>query len=561
MEKVSNLIDAITKKTVLLLFSVIIAFLTIASLFGNCYVNNDEYTYYVSDRAYLHCVVLFLIFVGAMLIKKKNKIKIGEKTRLVLWYILLAAYTVIMIMVTLYVSMEPRADQKSVYEVAIAMIKHDYSAFDIGGYMDVYPNQVGIVYFFYWIFQMFPFGYKTICVINAISLGGIVIGMSKIGQELSAKNNKYAVGIMTLLFFPISCYCTFVYGNLMGQALSTLGIWMALKYINNKEWKYVVLSILLNSFAILIKENFLIPMIGVCIWILLDGLRTKKIRSFVFLVGLVVGSIVIPGIAKCHVQLISGKKISSGVPSLAWVVMGMQEGYMAYGWHNQYNENVYRENNCDTETTNEIVREDFKECLNYFAHNPAYTIKFFYQKTLSQWENPTFEAFWINDLTKRKSDGIKVKPLDGFLKSLSGEPGNKYIKEYCNFFESFVLVGVSFWLLFGWRKIKMEELLLATIFIGGFIFHLFWEAKCQYIMPYFVLLFPYAYQGFCELVNILNEYFLSRRQKKSNIFEYKKLFIVGCVIISILFLSLLGETIVVKLFGFGNEQYLEFLKQ
>ena len=234
---------------------------------------------------------------------------------------------------------------------------------------------------------------------------------------------------------------------------------------------------------------------------------------------------------------------------------------MAYGWHNQYNENVYRENNCDTETTNEIVREDFKERLNYFAHNPAYTIKFFYQKTLSQWENPTFEAFWINDLTKRKSDGIKVKPLDGFLKSLSGEPGNKYIKEYCNFFESFVLVGVSFWLLFGWRKIKMEELLLATIFIGGFIFHLFWEAKCQYIMPYFVLLFPYAYQGFCELVNILNEYFLSRRQKKSNIFEYKKLFIVGCVIISILFLSLLGETIVVKLFGFGNEQYLEFLKQ
>ena len=32
-------------------------------------------------------------------------------------------------------------------------------------------------------------------------------------------------------------------------------------------------------------------------------------------------------------------------------------------------------------------------------------------------------------------------------------------------------------------------------FIGGFVFHFFWEAKCQYTLPYFVLLIPYSVLG------------------------------------------------------------------
>lgn len=39
------------------------------------------------------------------------------------------------------------------------------------------------------------------------------------------------------------------------------------------------------------------------------------------------------------------------------------------------------------------------------------------------------------------------------------------------------------------------SLALALIFIGGFVFHIFWEGKGQYTIPYFVLLFPYAVMG------------------------------------------------------------------
>ena len=37
---------------------------------------------------------------------------------------------------------------------------------------------------------------------------------------------------------------------------------------------------------------------------------------------------------------------------------------------------------------------------------------------------------------------------------------------------------------------------MTTIFIGGFLFHTFLEAKGQYTMPYFTLLIPLAIQGY-----------------------------------------------------------------
>lgn len=41
----------------------------------------------------------------------------------------------------------------------------------------------------------------------------------------------------------------------------------------------------------------------------------------------------------------------------------------------------------------------------------------------------------------------------------------------------------------------LHRLLLPMIFIGGFIFHLFWEAKGQYTITYFVLLIPLLCKG------------------------------------------------------------------
>ena len=42
------------------------------------------------------------------------------------------------------------------------------------------------------------------------------------------------------------------------------------------------------------------------------------------------------------------------------------------------------------------------------------------------------------------------------------------------------------------KNLSLEVLFLITIFIGGFMFHILWEAKSRYIIPYVVILIPVA---------------------------------------------------------------------
>ena len=42
------------------------------------------------------------------------------------------------------------------------------------------------------------------------------------------------------------------------------------------------------------------------------------------------------------------------------------------------------------------------------------------------------------------------------------------------------------------KNISLDIIFLLTIFIGGFAFHILWEAKSRYIIPYIIVLMPVA---------------------------------------------------------------------
>lgn len=65
-----------------------------------------------------------------------------------------------------------------------------------------------------------------------------------------------------------------------------------------------------------------------------------------------------------------------------------------------------------------------------------------------------------------------------------------------NVVQTLVLFGTVMYFILNYKKIKIKELIFAIIFIGGFIFHLLWEAKCQYTITYFILLIPYTVLGY-----------------------------------------------------------------
>ena len=63
--------------------------------------------------------------------------------------------------------------------------------------------------------------------------------------------------------------------------------------------------------------------------------------------------------------------------------------------------------------------------------------------------------------------------------------------------------NLFFCLLFGlirlWRKKDLLRCLLPLVMLGGLLYHLLFEAKSQYAMPYFVLILPIAAYGLFTL--------------------------------------------------------------
>lgn len=71
---------------------------------------------------------------------------------------------------------------------------------------------------------------------------------------------------------------------------------------------------------------------------------------------------------------------------------------------------------------------------------------------------------------------------------------------FMNQYQSLIFIGVFCWLLFGfWKKKGLEDHALLITIIGGFLFHMLWEAKGRYILPYFVMMLPMAAVGLSGL--------------------------------------------------------------
>ena len=94
-------------------------------------------------------------------------------------------------------------------------------------------------------------------------------------------------------------------------------------------------------------------------------------------------------------------------------------------------------------------------------------------KISSMWTENTYSAVRNNTVKNYNLEWL-IKPLTFYQKVL------------------LILIGLcSFIILFQNRKnISLELLLLITVFVGGFLFHVLWEAKSRYIIPYIVILIP-----------------------------------------------------------------------
>lgn len=458
-------------KKILTLLSLILfflyTFLTFINLFWTTYISttrNDfhEYAYQKTDNIFFTLLLLFSFFIILFLVNKCYGIsKIStRKLRII-------ATAIIFLLGILWIFMaktHPVHDQSLVSNAAGEFIDGNFSKLKAGAYLQRCTHQLGIV----WIFQLIysvveKNSYTFIMFLNVIMLCGIYNFLFKILKRFVTSvriHNLY--WLLAIFNFSPIFYCTFVYGTIIG---------------------------LFFALACIAKSNFKIYVIAAIILLLYKSFQNRKL-FFVPFALIITFTMFVPLLINIYYSSVSSIKVGKGTPSSLYIAIGLQEGPCGNGWYNMYVANVYNAAKGDYDKANEIAKEDISKSLSTFKQKPLYAANFFFEKTLSQWNDPSFQSIWTAHYWKNYSDDISPA-----VKSVFHGKLNKFFLSFMDIITLLIWMGNALFYFIKRKELTIEQFVFGIIFLGGFIFHLFWEAKALYTLPFFMLSLIVGIQG------------------------------------------------------------------
>ena len=399
----------------------------------------------------------------------------------------------------------PGSDPAKVCEVASQWMAGDFSAFEQGEYLFCYPFQSGIVLFYYLLSRLFGDGnYVAMQFVNLLALAAVYYLLYKIFSKFWKNEEKVLLisYLSLILWIPLMFYVTYLYGILPGMACSLGAVYLALCYLEKRKWWYMFPAALLMGMATVLKMNCLIYLVAIGCFLAYDAVDSlfisrqkgkQWIVSLAFVAAMGLGVYGCNQATNAYVEHLSGYEMPEGEVMISWVVMGLSEAPNAPGNYNGYIGNVFFDNNFDTKLATEQSITDLKAILKRMVQSPIDSgITFFARKTAYQWNDPTFIAM---ERMEGRQSSIEVSSR---IRDLIEGQGEVVLSVILNFVQTVILMGMLFYLFFTRKSRNLNELLVAVVFLGGYLFHMVWESSASYTIPYFVLLIPYAVRGFAE---------------------------------------------------------------
>lgn len=372
---------------------------------------------------------------------------------------------------------------------------NNVSASDID-YLSSYPHQMGLIALLELIYRISgPENYHAFQVLNSLGAGAVVYLGYKIIRMIT-KRQEPAVYFLLLMLccHPLYIYVCYVYGEVLSVCLSFLAVYALLLYLERYQIRYAVLLGVSLTLACLVRSNCYIVIAAAACVLLVKMIADRRLRHGLVLVGsLAMFFVAHTALLKTYEQRL-GFSLEKGMPTILWVAMGLQEGggegmEREAGWYNGFAYDVFvDECGRDQEASKKIGYQAIAESLTHFKENPAYAKNFFWRKIGSQWGEPTYSC--LQETNRR------IEERSAFMDRLyKGDLWPGFVR-FMDVYQSVIYFGALLCLLLLIRKrVQVEQLTLLIVVIGGFIFYIFWEAKSRYVLPYFVMLIPYAAWG------------------------------------------------------------------
>lgn len=400
-------------------------------------------------------------------------------------------------------------------------------------YFVFYPYQSGIISFFTLLFK--TFGDKAplaIQIANIVSNVGSIIMLSLVGF-LTTDNDKVKIAIPIALGMcvPSLLYSSFLYGNQIGFFFATVFIAMNAYALNAdmpmpKKVALVLLSAIPMSLMMIIKSTFIVIAMAIAIVWIIELLLHFGIKNAVCFISFIVAIVLSNAAGKLpqsYFENALGYSFGQGMPKTAWIAIGLQDNSVLDmpGWWNAGALKRQNDTGNDYEKQADGAAKDIKTELVKMLHNPAYTAWFFGKKLGSEWLAPDFQSRYFAGVDYENIDGNKENRRQFNLterdyaipdkKALSIERAIDQADELMPFmdgYQTLIYAGafVSCLAIVKRNKknrndIQSVQLLLPCIFIVGAAVYVLWEAKAQYLLPFFMCLIPVAAPGIFSIVD------------------------------------------------------------
>ena len=407
---------------------------------------------------------------------------------------------------------EMEGDQAIVWTAAALALEDNFVMYSHGGQMFIYPQQQGLAFLYEMLFRLTgSTNPQMIGYVNA-ALAPITLFFGyQCVKECAGKKTAVRFLPLMMLCLPYIIYSPYVYGDIPSICYSFVLFWGILKFMKTTQYRYVMVACLAASLGLVSRKNIWIFFVGLLIGMAYHTLQKKNIKPIVVAVCIVLSaSLSMTGIKQWN-SVRSGYPVSSGMPTVLWLAMGLQYSEYGAGHYNNYSKHIYQQVDCDGEEAAAIGLQEVKRRIKTFLQYPDQCGMFFKEKMRSQWVKPLFDSVKsTGTLSSEHPD--ELSPI--VFEIYQGQ-GQKVLKQFCSMMMSIVyffsLVGV---VLRYFKKRPIAEDIPLIVFVGGFFFSIVWEAKARYMFPYFVLLHMYAAYGMTDVSEFLETTLVTLKGKK-----------------------------------------------
>lgn len=474
-----------------------ILFLTIIILLNMFYTASLDAKEHIkiNFNSLLYIVGLMLIGITIFWGSRRINLYLEHSNKKLKKYLLIGAfstYFIFMILWTLLINPPIVGDSIHVANLAQTFYRNNveeflpnltYAGIPLSEYMQAYSQQVSLSFVYSIFFQIIRFDFiHLLRILNVLGNIAIVIALYKITTQLGKVYpiNKVRLWFLTLTFISLPMLCTFIYGDIPSLALCLFAVYFMMRYSETKKLRYPILSAILSMVAYMMRMNSLIFILATIMYLsfyLFEKLIKKEWKKSLLQVAIIVLYLVISIVPSSFVNNYYLNKYAldknKAYPKVSYFLMAMEESWRGNGW---YNESIGEPALKNPQTIEQEYKKRIKERLTYFSKNLGYTFEFYTKKLASMWSENTYAAVRSNLRNDNDPISNMTNPLTIYQKSLL------IITCLCS-----ILALVQ-----NRKNLSWELIFLLTIFIGGFTFHILWEAKSRYIIPYIVILIPIA---------------------------------------------------------------------